>query len=377
MLSTGNKEASSGMTFPVDAVVPAAAPIWDEPLADSLSRRFQRRILALPEADRLVINEPMTHILQLPRVRIDPKGVGSRCHPLIDAVHAAFSLHYPLTLSPDAIWLVIAQGFSHHVAANAEQLRHRLVRHEGQRTLQANVRDLSLASFENAIANFSSQIRDATDPVLHETLVCDFSTTTPAIRTASEVAVMDTFSSYFSYIIRCICGIPKITITGTVEDWQRIRARIEVLATYDLEWWIARLRPILDEFVLAASGTPTPRFWQAIYKPAKVYAAELATGWITDLFPYLEDAPRRQRNPVLEHNRDEWALAAGHGVKLSLFPSGLASATVRIARGSINKVDLVAGFFGVAQNRSDLALSPVISWSITEPPPAKSVNIFA
>jgi len=27
------------------------------------------------------------------------------------------------------------------------------------------------------------------------------------------------------------------------------------------------LRPILDEFVPAASGQPTPDFWKAIYKP--------------------------------------------------------------------------------------------------------------
>jgi len=53
---------------------------------------------------------------------------------------------------------------------------------------------------------FSAQIREATDPVMHETLVCDFSTTTPAIRTASEVALMDSFSSYFTYFIDCICG---------------------------------------------------------------------------------------------------------------------------------------------------------------------------
>jgi hypothetical protein len=90
-----------------------------------------------------------------------------------------------LTFSPDHIWLVIAQGFGHHVAENSAALRHRLVRHQGTCELVTTVDDLSLAGFEHAIAEFSSQIPEATDPVLHETLVCDFSTTTPAIRTAS------------------------------------------------------------------------------------------------------------------------------------------------------------------------------------------------
>jgi hypothetical protein len=38
-------------------------------------------------------------------------------------------------------------------------------------------------------------------------------------------------------------------------------------------------------------------------------------------------------------------------------------------------LDFVAGFFAVDQNPSDLSLSPVISWSVTEPPPKVSVAI--
>jgi hypothetical protein len=239
--------------------------------------------------------------------------VGSQCHPLIDAIHTAFAQHRPLILSPDDIWLVIAQGFSHHVTENAEKLRPRLVRHQGRRDLIADVSDLSAVSFEQAIGSFSAQIRDETDPVLHETLICDFSTTTPASRVASEVALMDTFSSYFTYTVNCICGIPKITIQGSPEDWRRIRSRVEVLGTYELEWWVSRLRPILDEFVLAARGKPTPDFWRAIYKPEEAYATTLTTGWITDLFPYLGDSPRRNRNQVLALAREDWALPVQKG----------------------------------------------------------------
>ena len=304
---------SAGITFPVDAVKPAGKPLWTESLADSLSRRFQRKILVLPEAEQLAVNATVDMFLER-KLHFVVANVGSRCHPLIDAVHVAFSQHRPLTLSPDAIWLVIAQGFSHHVAENAEALRPRLVRHQGRQELIAAVPDLSLPSFEHAISSFSAQIRDATDPVLHETLLCDFSTTTPAIRTASEVALMDSFSSYFTYVMGCVCGIPKISIEGSLEDWQRIRARVEALETYGLEWWVSRLRPILDEFILAVTGHPTLEFWKAIYKPVQAYGAEVATGWITDLFPYLGDAPGRYRNHVFRHQRRDWALTADEGV---------------------------------------------------------------
>ena len=354
----------SGITFAVDSVSAAEKPTLTETLADSLRQRFRRKILALPEEHRQVI--------------------GARCHPLIEAVHAAFSQHRPLTLSPDHIWLVIAQGFSHHVAENAEALRPRLVRHAGRQTLRVETLDLSLASFESAIAGFSSQIREATDPVLHKTLVCDFSTTTPAIRTASEVALMDSFKNYFEYAMMCVCGIPAITIEGTPEDWRRIRARIEVLETYGLEWWVSRLRPVLDEFVLAAEGQPTAEFWKAIYKPVKTYGDKVATGWITDLFPYLGDPPHRRRNHVFDHQRQRWALPvdqgvetesvfhplANKGVGLRVFPSGLSSAPVKVVmETSETTLDLVAGFFAVQQDPSDLALSPLIGWCVAEHPP--------
>jgi hypothetical protein len=262
----------SGITFAVDSVMPAAKTIWTETLADSLARRLQRKILVLPENQQHVINARFDSLKEQQRTRVDVRNIGSQCHPLIDAVHVAFSQHRPLTLSPDSIWLVIAQGFGHHVAENAEALRHRLVRHEGRRELTVEADDLTSTSFEHAMASFSSQIRQATDPVLHETLICDFSTTSPAVRTASEVALMDSFSRYFTYFMGCICGIPKITIQGTADDWQRVRARVEVIATYGLEWWVSRLRPILDEFVLAADGHPTEGFWKAIYKPVQLTA---------------------------------------------------------------------------------------------------------
>ena len=405
-LGTREKPESpaSEISFAVDSVTPAEKPVWSETLADSLARRFQRKVLILPEAQKQVINSPVDSLYQqTSEFRSGPaltderratlaRQLGSRCHPFIDAVHIAFSQHRPLILSPDAIWLLIAQGFSHHVAENAETLRPRLVRHQGKRELQVKVFDLTLSSFQLAIENFSSLIQQETDPVLHETLICDFSTTRPEIRTASEVVLMDCFSSYFTYAMMCVCGIPKITVEGTLTDWQRIRARVEVLATYGLEWWVSRLRPILDEFVRTAEGHPSLEFWKAIYKPKEVYGGEVVTGWVADLFPYLGDAPARRRSHVFNHERRGWALSVDQGVEtkapmfdplakagvgLKGFPSGLSSARLKVSLndGSRQELDLVAGFLAVQQDLSDLALAPHISWCVAELPPQEPVLV--
>jgi hypothetical protein len=392
--STSNdasRQVHNGATFAVDDVVPARKSAWSETLAQSLARRFCREVLLLPESDKPVINSAMHSLSPSLRAHFSG-GIGNRSHPLIDAVQTAFSQHYPLTFSPDSIWLAIAQGFSHHIAANAEALRPRLVRHQGHRELTEQVEDLTLASFMSAIAGFSSQIRDASDPVLHETLLCDFTTTTPAIRTASEVVLMDSYSSYFEYVMQCICGIPRITVTGSPDDWQRIRARVEVLETYDLGWWVARLRPILDEFINTVIGRPNGEFWQAIYKPKRAYGATTVTGWIADLFPYLGDALNRRRSHIFEYKREHWAIpvekgvetrtspfdpGANKGVSGASFPSGLSSVPLRLSflDESTRELDLVAGYFAVEQAPADLSLSPVIGWSVTERTPTTPVLI--
>lgn len=183
------------------------------------------------------------------------------------------------------------------------------MRHEGKKVLSVETKSLDPEVWPELISRLSAQIRDNSDPVLYETLLCDFSTTTPSVRVANQVALMDAYQRYFKYSAMCVCGIPTITLEGNPSDWQRIRDRIEVLATFGLRWWTSRLAPILDEFVASANGAPDLSFWQAIYKPRRVYAAELATGWIADLFPYIEqieNGSERMLNPMMGMERTDW-----------------------------------------------------------------------
>ena len=47
----------------------------------------------------------------------------------------AYANHQSLVLSPDMIWLLISQGFARYVNAHAEEMRSKLVSHEGKQTL--------------------------------------------------------------------------------------------------------------------------------------------------------------------------------------------------------------------------------------------------
>ena len=366
------------VTFAVDEVTPASQPLPAYALHKSMASVCGGSVLAMGGA---TANEPAAgtnaDTTATQRLVIHHMlGKASAINPLIHAVHSAFSDHRPLVLTPDMIWLTIVQGFGHHVKQNAEALRGRIVRHEGQKTLRVNT-PLPI-DLPKTTSGFSQQIKEHSDPVLHETLLCRFSTTTPEIWTACEVALMDAYQRYFKYEVQCICGIPRITLEGTPDDWTRMRERLEVLATYELAWWTSRVAPILDEFIATAKGEPELGFWQAICKPRQAYGNKVVTGWITDLFPYLGGGEYVPRNSMLEKPRTNWLPADAHennpfyptGVSPESFPSGMSSAPVTLIApdGRVDEIALMGGFVGVEQN-ADLTLRPVISWAAVKPIP--------
>jgi hypothetical protein len=417
---------AAGISFAVDRVTPAKDPLWQGTLGESLEIRSNSSILIMPDRDLPALapegyrSKPVPGEPRQPSrvdMLLNPETSVARqlakttyVHPLVDTVHQAFSDHRPLVLSPDSIWLTIMQGFGHHVHENAEALRSRIVRHGGQMEICIRTKSLEADAWPSIICQFSEQIRENSDPVLHEALMCEFSTTTPTIKTTYEVALMDAYRRYFHYIVDCVCGIPKVTLEGTPDDWQRMRDRLEVLAVFDLSWWTSKVATILDEFIATAKGNPDLKFWRAIYKPKIAYAEKLASGWIADLFPYLfvfqnpnaspwmvSEALRSEaaldkligppvaiRNPILNTERDRWVLAGGDpaagprhwggaiprekGVPLDEFPSGLSRAPVNIAflSGESRKAFLIGGFVGVTQHSADNALQPVINWAVVE-----------
>src|SRR6266542_6773522 len=56
-------------------------------------------------------------------------------HGLAAAILHAYNNHQHLRLSPDDVWLTIAQGVSHHINFNPEKFRHYFVNHQGKKEL--------------------------------------------------------------------------------------------------------------------------------------------------------------------------------------------------------------------------------------------------
>jgi len=347
------------ITFAVDEVKPERDLLSTLPRKASLEQRLSREVTLL--------SEPDSGLVSLSDKPLD--GVPQN-HAFFETVYKAFNEHRPLVLRPDDFAILIAQGFSQHVNLRAEELRSRLVSHEGKHKVIVETDQWqSEGDWQLIIEALSSSVRAAVDPELQSALGCDFTTTTPAMRIAGEIALLDAFKSYFEYIAVGICGIPHVTLQGTPDDWRKLLASLDHLAGYKLDWWISRLRPIFEQLVASSEGNPDLRFWQAICKPKEVYGPEEITGWLSDLVPYIvwDDAFQiaDKRNPVLEESRVNWALA--DGLRLSDFPSGISETEFTMVQFGVEKpLEFVGGFFGAEQNGKG-ALQASIGWAIASP----------
>jgi hypothetical protein len=333
------------ITFRVDDVVSAAAP----PAVEPLSARYPSALALGVPGDLPLLRPPDAEMLGR---RTDVRGV----HPLLAAVHAAFSEHRPLTLSPDVLWITIAQGVAQHIRLHAEELRGRLVKHEGRKELRVEATSWATPQdWQGIVAKFRRAMASELGDGVAGTFTCDFSTTTDVERTASEIVLMDAFSPYYDYTLDCICGIPEITLRGTPDDWRVIRRRIDTLADLGLGFWTASLVPMADQWLRTAEASPDQTFWRSIYKPKHAYGWDRIAGWVARLFPYLSEAGRfTRRNSLLGYRigeepeaKDGFSVA---GIVATDAPSGVSSVRCKLEdplTKATGRVLLEGGLLGV------------------------------
>lgn len=310
-------------------------------------------------------------------------------HALLTAMKLSFYDHFPLRLSPDAIWITLARGFALHVNENAETLRHRFVSHSGKQELSVKRPDFFPGQenpWPEVFDEFSSQIAEHTGG-LSELVQADFSTTGSVERAVSNLMAMETFKSYFEYILYAGCGTPSITLTGTTEDWSKLRERARRFADFGLEDWINALDPVLQEFVNAKNGEINLDYWKSMFRYNSGSGPAIMTGWANVLFPYFKEfrTEKLYPNPYLNDWRDrlaiddsqEWEerLEKPQGVGLEAIPSCFTSVPLIVFwGGQKTEMRLIGGLLGVSQQHETLEVEPECGWAVVYEEPVDPLS---
>ena len=193
--------AQKGVTFTVDKNLPAPKKTFTMLDAEHVATQIVSAI-GVPKEEQQVVKTSFEG-QQLAHMGKDN---------FYKCILQAYADHRPLVLSPDMVWLIISQGFSRYVNANAEEMRYLMVSHEDKMELVVNCDNTLLpdADWEELLNDFSTSIATYTKGELADLVTANFTTTGITERIASQISLMDVVKQYFIYTnISASCGISR------------------------------------------------------------------------------------------------------------------------------------------------------------------------
>jgi len=361
--------ADTSFTFAVDSVVSASWALQELSYKAAIEHKLEKKTLTFPEEKK------------------DLKLVPCESNGFLQAVHLAYAEHRPLKLSPDAVWLLICQGFSIHANEQHKTLEPLLFKKQKPKTL--SLRNDSLvngkpAEWARSVSMLAAEVFTYTNDSLGKLMVPHFQATGPVEKSCYEITLLESAQKTFEYSMESGCGIPEITLTGAPEDWDWIYTHIDDLRKYKLDDWVDALKPVLHEFCEARKGRVNKAFWKVIYKDVHFYGRSCITGWILKFFPYISvidlhapaiqvgnpddyvfQSPKKYiPNPFLAGS--DYCLS---DIKTENIPDGISKIDVNWTLfpplgNEKREMKLYAGFIGIRQSSSSKALSPEISWAV-------------
>ena len=283
----------------------------------------------------------------------------------------AYADHHPLVLSPDVVWLIIAQNFSNYVNKHSEEMRDLFVEHEGKMKIVVTEDNDVLGKsgtkgdWEKLLSDFTAGVAANTKGDVAEMLTADFTTTGVTERIASQITLMDAVETFFEFWnMRVACGIPSITLTGTPDDWRKVQAKARSLEKYGLEKWSRQLDKVLAEFVKASEGQPDRVFWRSIVKKLRVDELKnirrcsgsdvtMLDGWFLTFFP----------DKWFGVPREEVAWTSSMANEMVSVPfNQVYTHPVTNEEVEVVPMELWAGFVGVEVDSVTQAFTPKIGW---------------
>lgn len=278
---------------------------------------------------------------------------------------AAYNFHYELVLGPDEVWVMLMTSLSRYIDANSEKLRHIFVSHEGKIKLKVTGGgDIYSADYDGLISNISDLIDQNTKGDIREWVECNFSTSTPLKKVVSKLTLMAAMQNYFSYEIGLFCGLPKVTLLGTVKDWELICTRINKLQEFEdstLHAWSKVLGFVMNNFVQAFKENVDKDFWNRIaHYTGGGSGPTYLEGWVLAFIGFDKEGKYflNDINSIMQNNKFG-------KMDTDLIPPSMVSVPVTINDNGVeHNTKVYAGIMMPAFDGK--SITPVLDWALVD-----------
>ena len=290
---------------------------------------------------------------------------------LIQGLVLAYKNHYPITITPDMIWILVLQGFSRFMEKYENLVRERFVNFQGKKDLKIERLAYSPATatkevWDGIIKEFVEKIGKHVGQECIDNLECNFSTTSQVAQVTSQVAIMSAMKQYFNYrVLMAGCGISSITLEGSVQDWEKIKSKLEFLSTKALKWWTKHLIPIIDNIIATKKyynskgklNEELIQFWKGMIRlkgRGDLYDPHLINGWIVKFIPNLSNEKPEVYEEIYETQIPDQIISC---------PMELTWLSM-MGKKVEYKCSLFSGFYGMTQDKKSFNVRPVIGYAI-------------
>ncbi len=287
---------------------------------------------------------------------------------LVGTALEAYNNHHHLVLSPDDIWISIGVSFARYVDKHSKRLKNVFVSHDGKIQLEAHGNgNIHSANYGDLVLQIVKQIQQNTKSDVREWIECDFTTTTDHTRLISQLLCMASMKNYFSYKMYLRCGLPKVTLKGTKNDWIKIYKKVEFLRSEQLDdqvlqQWSYVLQYVLQEFVNVYDNKINNDFWNRIaHKTGSGSGPRYIEGWILAFSPF-DDSVKYSL-----YSMDDIEQGKGFGkIDTNDVPSCTTFVPVTIDdNGRVYETQFLVGLMATNVSNGD-TLSPNPSWALVD-----------
>ena len=291
------------------------------------------------------------------------------CNGFVGTILRAYNEHRHLVLRPDDVWLAITTAFGLYINSGhrAEEMRRHFVDFEEKKVLAVGAGGGTMTSWNwhEIIDRMSDLIEKNTKKDTRQWLEPDFTTTTPVCKTVGQVVMMGVLKNYFEYVV-CGSGLPKVTLEGTLADWEKLREKASHLKSFDVDClthWASLLDVVLEKFVESYKGNVDEDFWSKIKRQQGWASGPQShfTGWVNIFMPFSKTGDYTLNE--VKPEKGEWGCTYDYDV-----PPSTMEVPVKIIDDTGSQYDTIfyGGHIVCVYNPDDNTIRPSLDWAIVD-----------